>query len=266
MAYKTRQSHLQKRGRIYYFRITVPKKLLPVFGRTEYNKSLGIEEYRQACCICSAYSLYVEKYFKLVEQMRPSSAEINLLIRNHFEKCLMDAEDSRWVLYETLQDGTANDNIETIISDLKKAYQELVSLARSQQYGAYQIGVTKELLNWQGFDLPEASEEFEGLAKGVMDAQLEAKRIEIAGYEKDHKSLNIQHPLLKDCQNYLLHPDYERNKKYRHQSYHGASALSLREAISEYLHSRVQESDGWRTNHTRYLNRLTDILGEQCRL
>jgi hypothetical protein len=129
MAYKTRQSYLQIRGPVYYFRVAVPRRLLPVFDKKEYKKSLKTGEYEQARYICIKYALFVERYFELVKRMQPTRDDINLLIRNHFEKCLIDAEASNWWIYNDFEDETPKDDIETIIGQEKDSYQSLLKLA-----------------------------------------------------------------------------------------------------------------------------------------
>jgi hypothetical protein len=266
MAYKAHQTYLHTRGNSYYFRIIVPKKLLPVFGRREYKKSLHTSDYSQARHLCAKYGLFAEGYFRLVDQMKSGNTDILFLIRNFFEKCLMDAEDTIWTMRTEFQEGIEEEGIDDVIQRNKERHKKLLNVARTQEYDSEQVQIAKKLLKWRGMTLRPESDGFRELAKGIAEAQLEAQRMKIATLEKDNTSLDIQHPLLRECKNYLLEPNHDLYKSYRHKPYYEETSaiITLQQAISEYLSSKNRESAGWKENHKRFLNRLIEILGAEC--
>ena len=70
MGRRTAPPHLHLGGRIYYFRMAVPQKLVPIFGRRLYKKSLGTGDYKTAVRLCRPHSVFAERYFRFVMAIR----------------------------------------------------------------------------------------------------------------------------------------------------------------------------------------------------
>lgn len=264
MAGKRHESYLLLRGRIYYFRVMVPKRLVPIFGRTEYKKSLKTGDLKCAVRLSRTYILFVDRFFRLVEHMKPTRDDIIFLIRNHFEKCLMEVDDERWAIREDFKEGKSEEAIDELIENLRKRYARLQDEAKLSEYGPEQADIAHKLLEWQGFDLSELSDSFKELARGIMDARIEAERLLLAEFERDTEAMHIKHPLLKDARNYLKHSDFDLFLDYQYKPYHGepkTAPLTMKEAVTRYIESQRQKGERWQKDHASYLGRLSGLLG-----
>lgn len=271
MAHLSQPSYLLLRGRNYYFRIMVPRQLLPVFKRQEYKKSLRTGDYKAAFRLGQKYALFAETYFEYIQAMHPSSEDICFLIRNHFEKCLMEAEERTWLAHSAKEEGSETvDDLRASLEQLRANHQKLKDIAFEDEYGPYQEKVAKELLEWQGFELSHLDELYRQLVRGIMSAQLEAARLHIAHFLNDGEDTNIRPDLFKNCHNYLINYDSERYLAYAHKPYHGdlpkKPVLALTEAVDLYFENKKRETKDWHLVNRSYLARAMDILGKDTPL
>lgn len=168
MPYRAQPSYLQFRGRTYYFRIAVPLNLVPVLGRRGYKKSLRTGDYRLACFLGQKYTLFVQKYFEYIRAMIPTSQDIDLLIRNHFEKCLMEAEERIWMARHDLAEGTeTTEDLHNGLENLEGDYQRLKDLQFGWKNTPHQEKVAKELLAWKQYDISHLDNLYKELLKGI---------------------------------------------------------------------------------------------------
>jgi len=263
--------HLLLRARSYYFRVKVPQNLVSVFGRREYKKSLGTGDFKAAKRLCHCYSLFAERYFNFVMMMRPSPDNVLFLIRNHFEKCLMDAEYAIWLAHEAVRDeGEGLLDIQAALVSLNARQNTLKETAMTHEYGPQQEKAAQELLAWQGWELKPLDGLFKDLARGITDAQLEAGRMHMAYLERDTKGMGIHADIFKPCHNYLQTPDVHALLGNETKPYHGTvtpcveggeNTLTLDAAVDMYAQYKQRENDDWHRSRAAYFSRLKDILG-----
>lgn len=271
MPYRAQPSYLHFRGRTYYFRIAVPLNLVPVLGRRGYKKSLRTGDYRLACFLAQKYTLFVQKYFEYIRAMIPTTQDIDLLIRNHFEKCLMEAEERIWMARHDLAEGMeTTEDLHNGLENLEEDYQRLKDLQFGWKNTPNQERIAKELLGWKQYDISHLDNLYKKLLKGIMEAHLEASRLHIAYIRRDHNGMNIQNDFFDGCYDYLQKPDGDLYLEYADKPYHGGNPerkpFNLSEAVELYFKYKRRETKDWHQANRAYMERLTDMLGQSTAL
>lgn len=258
-------SYITFRGRVYHFRVNVPRPLQELFRRKEYKRSLSTGDYKTACRISMKYGLFVQQYFDLIKIMMPDNDLIKFLIRNHFEKCLIDAEDHIWGARNAREYEPDNEEyIDAIIERLEERLTDLQTLARHHEYGTWQEDIANQLYEWKSVTVQPFDDLYKELCRGVMDAHIEATRLHIAYFKRDGEGMNIRPEIFKGCHDFIRHPDYKHAEKFIGKPYHGeqvVAAYTLREAVENYFLAKRRETPAWRQAHRPYLERTIDILG-----
>ncbi|MCE7886682.1 MAG: hypothetical protein DYH13_04165 [Alphaproteobacteria bacterium PRO2] len=240
---------------------------MPIFKRRGYKKSLRTGDFKLAFYLGQKYGLFVEKYFEYIRAMVPTSEHIDLLIRNHFEKCLMEVEDRIWMAQHDLADGVETiEDLHDSVENIEAEHQRLKDLAFARKNTPYQEKIAKDLLAWKQYDLPYLSYLYKQLLKGIMEAHIEASRLHIAYIRGDRAGMNIQNDFFEGCHDYLADPDDDLYLEYAHKPYHGGNPVrkpfTLSEAVELYFQYKRRETKDWHQANRAYMERLMDILGK----
>ena len=269
MAYKTRYPCLKLRQQIYYFRISVPKDLRYIFGRSLYKKSLGSGDYKSSVKMSDCYRVFVERYFEELRIMRPTQEDLLALVRNHFEKCLMMAEDDIFLSYEDLRDRVQNEfDYDRKLEVLSSRHSKLMRISQTLQFTDEQENEASELLSWGKFSLDPLSSIYKRFVETLVEAKVEAARLTLAKFKKDTEGLEIRIDYLKGCRNFLINPDPMALEGLYNKPYHSTHStpaqhqLLISEAIDKYLLFRNEPKE-WKNRHRAFLEKLVVIIGPE---
>lgn len=250
MTAKTQQVHRHLRSGNYYFRVAIPVRLQKRLGSREYKKSLHTADFRVANRICRILSNKAEELFEFMSRMEPTEKDLKQLMRSYFEQQLVEAQSNhqeiRAMFYGSEPDVPELDPYEfTAVAE--RQYLKLKREAATRDYSPEMEESAENLLEKQKYT---ASPIHVGsLASYLMDAALEAKRIEIAYHNKDFGGLAIRHPKLAGCYNALEGG--------------GNTVTTLAQCISQYLEQKQDKVEPKTLHSIRaILGRLTDLLGE----
>ncbi len=184
----TNQPCLYRTDTSYYFRKTIPVHARHIIGMTECKKSFKNNDYRKAKKKAAYLNQCLELLFAMIQNKQPSHDDIIDLIRTYFEKLLIDAEGDLWLDSEAWQEEYFIDikekhdgkTPEERVHNLEEEYKLLKILSIRQDYKERYRKFAQELMQWRGFGYLEMSPQSTQLRKGMMDAELEARRIELA--------------------------------------------------------------------------------------
>jgi len=197
------QVHRTFRGNSYYFRIAIPIKLQTVLGGRELKRSLKTANTRQATYFCRALSNGMERFFMIVAEAQPRQADYQKMMREYFERILCQARESHSMTESMLVGSEPLEPANDPYNFAQAAERELIELrAHAQTYGytENQERQAADILKESGFEtMPHSGT----LASYLMNAALEAKRIEIAYYQRDIQNVPIKYQPLRDCRNYF---------------------------------------------------------------
>lgn len=273
MGAATRQSHLHRRGNIYYCRIALPKYLAAIVGHSEFKKSLKTTDIRVARLLCRELSNRVEAFFIMVNAMRPRDEDIKSLARGYFEHCLAEGEHTLTV--ETITSRSAwnvagydpNDITESIAVS-RQRLRELDDLSRRHDFTQKEESLAMRLLSAKGFETTLQNEQLAELCIGIVRAEREAERIKLSHFTANHAEGEIKDPYFSGCRNYFHEPDPEY--LIRKQAEHGLEVVkapqTLDEAIEAYFEDQRTKARGkyslkQEKRVRKFLERLTDIFG-----
>jgi|GEM_PF-4866160 len=171
----TNQSGLYRTENSYYFRKSIPAYAQLILGMTEVKKSFKKDMYRIAKVKTAYMNDYLERLFIKMKDIQPTSDEVNNLIRNHFEKLLLDAEGDIYLDNEVWQeeypidakeshDGASPmERIEQLEEELKLYKEGLIN----QQAKPFCSNIAETLLEWKGYEYFEMSPVAHQLCKGI---------------------------------------------------------------------------------------------------
>lgn len=235
------QAGLYRTFSAYHFRKRIPKDIQPILKVRECKKSFKKTDYQAAKHAAAFLNTALELLFATIRAMQPTSNDINFLIRNYFEKLLMNAEYRLYWDTEVWQglvtddhDGaTPDQRLETLEAEL----QDMRNLAKRQGHQEYFHDTARQLLQWKGFTFSQMSPTSIQLFRGLLDAELEAKRIELAARNGNTGEIEIRHPLLKDCRNFMVNPDIDLMELYGDLPYYApiSEGLSLKETVDKFI-------------------------------
>lgn len=206
--------------------------------------------------------------------MRPSEDQLLELVKNHFEKCLMVAEDDIYLNYQDLRDGVEDHyDYERKVAILHTRHCSLLKISQTQQFLPEHEVEAQELLDWKGYVLAPFSAAYKNFIEALVDAKVEAARLTIAKFQKDLTAVEIRPQHLKSCRNYIQDPDPELLQASFNRPYHFGNGpvarktpeVRLQTAINRYIAYR-NEPEEWKERHSSYLSRLADILGGENNL
>src|SRR5690606_31412278 len=69
------QSHLVRRGAVYYFRARVPSDLVETVGKKEVKRSLQTSDHRQATLLAKEVALQVARDFEAIRRRLPANVD-----------------------------------------------------------------------------------------------------------------------------------------------------------------------------------------------
>jgi hypothetical protein len=207
------QTGLYRTHSSYYFRKKIPLDLREILDSRECKKAFRQPDYLSAKRTTACLNAALDQLFAMIRLMQPTSDDIKLLIRTYFEKLLMDAEGLLWLDsevwrgYETENhDGATPDER---IRQREEALAHIQNTAKMQGQHELFRDQAKQLMEWKGYTFSEMSPAANQLYRGLLDAELEARRIDLAVRNGETANAIIHHPLFKDCRNFLLDPDID---------------------------------------------------------
>lgn len=268
------QTGLYRTENTYYFRKKVPHDLREIIGVGECKKALRNGDYAAAKQTTAFLNSAMDELFGIIRAMQPTSDDIKFLIRNYFEKLLMDAEGQLWLDSEVWR-GYETENHDGATPDIRiKQRQEELTLLKqiSRQQGHHErfLELAKELMEWKGFTFHEMSPACAQLCRGMMDAELEARRIDLAVRLGETENADIRHPMFKDCRNFMLDPDIdllienETTPFYEHKQ----EGPALKDVIKRHIDFISQKNYAGNTlqDIENALMLMADTMGENKRL
>lgn len=196
----------------YYYRRRIPDDLRDIINSTECKKSLKgnfITAKRKAAFLNSA----LDQLCNIIRVMKPTGEDIKLIVRNYFEKLLMDAESQMWLDsevwrgYQTEEHDGATP--EDRITFFEEQLLELRNVARQQSYHEHYAELAREILEAKGYRFYEISPTTAQVCKGFAEAEMEAIRMVIAARKGEAENTDIRNPMFKDCHNFLIEPDID---------------------------------------------------------
>ncbi|MCL4678884.1 MAG: site-specific integrase [Alphaproteobacteria bacterium] len=207
MAAIAQQAHRHRRGKVFYFRIAVPLALQDSLGK-EYKCSLKTGDYRLSAYLCRHMSCKAEDFFMTVTRKIPTEDDLRKFMRSYFEQQLeqarFDYNSARSMFYGNEPDKPSKDPY-GVIRAAQNALAKAKSQAATHEYTDEQENEAESLLNEANFETYPYSGK---LAQYMMDALVEAKRIELAYHKKDFADIEIRHPLLIGTRN-VFSPSYK---------------------------------------------------------
>lgn len=192
--------------------------------------------------------------------MRPTQEDLIALVRNHFEKSLMVAEDDIYLSYHDLRDRVENEfDYDRKANLLQRKHDELLRISQTLQFSEDIEREADDLLELKNFKLERFTHIYRRFVEDLVEAKVEAARLTLAKFTKDAEALTIRVEHLKACRNYLTNPDpnalsYSSFLTPFHQSDSRSSNnnSTLSEAINTYLEYR-NEPQTWKERHRAFL-------------
>lgn len=237
------QANLYVLGGRYYFRRAVPKNLSPYFEKKEYKKALKAPTYRDACRKVWIYNVKTDWIFETVAKlaMKLSPAQIKDIVRNHFEKCLMDAEDSYYTEKFLLRGDDEQYDPEALGRmrlTSEQNLQKLSTLRQNHEYGPKQVGIARQLLRHHGIALNQDAPEFHEVCYSLVRAHHEAERINYAYLTGREQDGAIKDQYFQGCTNYFEAPNPSIHFQCAPHPYHSVSnspsVVTLSSALDAY--------------------------------
>lgn len=248
MAVSAQQIHRQRRGNMFYFRISVPLGLHRELGR-EYKRSLGTSDYKLSAYLCRIMSCKAEEFFMAITKKIPTDGDLRQLMRNYFEKQLEDAMldyTSAKSMFVGSEPEEATYDPYGFISGTEAALNEIKNEASSFEYTEEQENEATNILEGDNFETFQYATK---LAEYMMDALIEAKRIELAYHQKKFSDTDIKHPLLIGAKN-VFSPSYK-------------AGVTLRQCVDHFLSYKDGKIKAKSLHTVRaIMSRLCEILGE----
>ncbi len=235
------QAGLYRTENSYYYRKKIPHDLREIIGVRECKKALKNGDYIAAKQTTAFLNSSLDRLFDMIRVMQPTSDDIKFLIRNYFERLLMDAEGQLWLDSEVWRgwekedhDGATPDQR---IEQLQYGLTFVKEIAKQQGHHERFLELAKELMAWKGFTFNEMSPSCTQLCRGMMDAELEARRIELAVRLGEMENADIRHPLFKDCRNFMIDPDIDLLIANEHTPYyeHKSQGHALKDVVKRYI-------------------------------
>ena len=196
----------------YYFRRAIPRNLVALFGQNEYKKSLPASTYKQACNRAWMLNLHTSRLFETVTKMVDQNIapeKIRDFVRNHFEKCLIDAEDALFIekyVDEAEANSTKAETISGMANASRRKLLALEGLKQSHTHTAHHQKIAQVIIEDAGISCSPTSPDFQQLCDGIVRAQYEAERINHAMLEGRHQDAVIQDPYFAACANSFEKP------------------------------------------------------------
>lgn len=167
----------------YYYRRRIPHDIQDLISSTECKKSLKgnfITAKRKAAFLNSA----LDQLCDIIRVMKPTGEDIKLIVRNYFEKLLMDAESQMWLDSEVWRGYQTEEHDGATAEDRIKFFEEQIleirNIARQQSYHEHYSELVHEILEAKGYEYYEMSPTTAQACKGFAEAQMEALRIALA--------------------------------------------------------------------------------------
>lgn len=279
----TNQPNLYRTEDTYYYRKRIPSDLRDILCRSEYKKSLR-GGYQTAKRKTAHLNSALDQLFDMIRLVQPTSDDIKQIIRNYFEKLLIDAEGQAWQDSEVWNGATldistydAKDGEERIRL-MEERFQGLKQIIRQQAFYENYSELAMRLLRNKGFETYEMSPTSAQLYRGMAEADLEAVRISIASRQGESDKMEILNPMFKGCRNYLIDPDLDLLVENEGLPYYSTeeTSPSLSTAIERYIQFITGKKYAGNTlqeiNTTLLLmpeiigdKRLSKITNEDCR-
>ena len=244
----TKQLHRQQRGNIFYFRVAVPLELQEKLGR-EYKCSLGTRDYKLSAYLCRYLSCKAEDFFVKIKKKIPTEYDLRNFMREYFEKqleqAMFDYQSARSMFFGGEPETPSNDPY-GFIKGSEAAFEAAKNNAATYGYTEEQEQEAEKILKKSSFEtFPYAGT----LAQYMMNALIEARRIELAYHQNGFADVVIKHPQLLGARNVFEQSDQ--------------SKVTLRQCVEHYISSKEGTVEP-KTLHSikAFMNRLCDILGE----
>ena len=155
------QAGLYRTDNSYYYRKKIPHDLREIIGVRECKKALKNGNYVAAKQTTAFLNSSLDRLFDMIRVMQPTSDDIKFLIRNYFERLLMDAEGQLWLDSEVWRgwekeghDGATPDER---IEQLQYGLTFVKEIAKQQGHHERFLELAKELMAWKGFTFNEMS-------------------------------------------------------------------------------------------------------------
>lgn len=222
----------------------------------------------------AALSAY-EELNKILMNKSLNDSTIREMVRNHFEKRLLDAAEEHIFDMDISILDPKNTEKTTSLEIRKKlssdSLQEYKDLLKQHEFGFEQKAVATKLMQ-QFLGENEARQEdpnFTKLCREIARAHYEAERIINANLEGDFQNTKIEDPYFKDCKNFLQEPDPELYFKYLSKPFYKKIVTrSISDAFEEYYAAKLKETEFRNKSkntveeYRGFAERLYDIWGE----
>ena len=184
--------HLVCRGRVFYFRRAIPKRLTARFGRREIMLSLRTSDQAVARRRCRILANVFESLVQGVDRVPGLTPEqIDGLVRAYFRREWEKVNETAWQVADdpVLDAATESAGARQVVSELR---QHLIA----QEIDPATRRDVREVLAESGVEnLSPVSDEYHQLALGLLRARLEASRLLAATLDGQTGELAPQDPL-----------------------------------------------------------------------
>ncbi|HOO82609.1 MAG TPA: hypothetical protein PK513_08905, partial [Alphaproteobacteria bacterium] len=239
--------------------IAIPAKLALYFPYREYKKSLKTEDFKQARSKCWRMSNAALSFFGQITQvaMHLSEEKIKEIVRNHFEKRLLDASEEYYFHTSLVRNDPVEGFSPGVIKHMKGESEKLLShydsLKASHDYDDEQESIAQEILKFENIDSEANKTEFFQLCLELVRAHYEAERINHAYLHAQEHEGKITDPYFEGCSNFFEQRAPEIFFEYRGKPYYRATASStLEDAYILFSKSGTISSSLYNPFHSTY--------------
>lgn len=277
----TNQPNLYRTEESYYYRKRIPSDLRDILQRVEYKKALR-GNYQSAKRKTAFLNSALDKLFDKIRLVKPTTDDIKQIVRNYFEKLLIDAEGQMWLDSEVWAGLVTSDhdgaNPEQRLENLEDQLQEVKTIFRRQAFREYYFDLARQIIEAKGFQFYEMSSATSQLYKGLAEADSEALRIAIAARQGESAQTEITHPMFKGCRNYIHEPDLDLLTKYEGLPYYAGQQDCPTLCLAIARHIQFIQSNNYKGNTLQEIENtllfipeiigdklLSNITSEDCR-
>jgi integrase len=253
-----KHQHLLHRNGNYYFRVAIPLSLRSALHCAEFKKSIRTGDAALALYVCRALSNRAKLLFIAMSKLVPTDLDLRQIMREYFETQLHNAfaefHEAMGMRYAVGDHGQEGIDPYGFIAASSLQLAELKSTAARHEFTDEYQATAAELLQRRNFEQHVYSN---ALAKRLLEADIEVKRIETAYHQRDFGQIPVQHPRLIGCANIFEDPDTFAPAAI-------SPSITLSECMAQYLSYKsgeVRESTVERIRSV--LDRLVELFGEQ---